>query len=63
MRTIGGAIGSAIVITILASETATHRTPAGAAVLATESAYQLAFLGVLRLRWLRRWPPSASGAI
>lgn len=43
MRTVGGAIGSAIVITVLTSETATYQTPAGAIALPTEAAYVTAF--------------------
>ncbi|MCO6005397.1 MFS transporter [Actinoallomurus purpureus] len=44
MRTIGGAIGTAIVVTILASETVPYRTPVGPLTLPTEWAYQSAFL-------------------
>jgi hypothetical protein len=44
MRTTGGAIGTAIVVTILTSETASHRTPAGPLTLPTEWAYQATFL-------------------
>jgi MFS family permease len=44
MRTVGGAIGSAVVITILASLTAAHRTPAGTLSLPTEGAFRMAFI-------------------
>lgn len=44
MRTVGSSIGSALVVTILASQVATHRTPAGAISLPTEGAYRLTFL-------------------
>ncbi|HWU24074.1 MAG TPA: MFS transporter, partial [Nocardioides sp.] len=43
MRTVGGAIGSAIVITVLTSSTAAYATPAGAITLPTERAYEIAF--------------------
>ncbi|GAB2979112.1 MFS transporter [Nocardioides montaniterrae] len=44
MRTVGGAIGSAIVITVLSSSTSTYATPAGPIALPTESAYVTAFV-------------------
>lgn len=44
MRTIGGAIGSAIVITILASSAHTLTTPAGTFTLPTEAAYDTVFV-------------------
>ncbi|HWU21754.1 MAG TPA: MFS transporter [Nocardioides sp.] len=43
MRTVGGAIGSAIVITVLTSSTARYATPAGVIALPTEHAYEIAF--------------------
>ncbi|KRC53409.1 MULTISPECIES: MFS transporter [unclassified Nocardioides] len=43
MRTVGGAIGSAIVITILAASSETVATPVGPVSLPTEGAYQLSF--------------------
>ncbi|WP_335972286.1 MFS transporter [Streptomyces sp. CA2R106] len=43
MRTVGGAIGSALVVTILASQVATHRLPSGPVTLPTESAFVLTF--------------------
>lgn len=48
MRTVGGAIGSAIVITILASSSHTFTTPIGPVSLPSERAYETAFaLGAL----------------
>ena len=44
MRTVGGAIGSAIVITVLTSNTAGYATPAGPIALPTEGAYETAFV-------------------
>ncbi|GAB2479066.1 MFS transporter [Jatrophihabitans fulvus] len=44
MRTVGGAMGSALVVTILASDVATHATPAGPLALPVEGAYRLVFL-------------------
>lgn len=44
MRTVGGAIGSAIVIAILTSSTHTYMTPRGAFTLPTEGAYVTAFV-------------------
>lgn len=44
MRTVGGAIGSALVVTILTSDVITHRTASGAVSLATEGAYRITFL-------------------
>lgn len=44
MRTVGGAIGSAIVITILTSSTHTYLTPRGAFTLPSEAAYMTAFV-------------------
>ncbi|WP_369638943.1 MFS transporter [Nocardia sp. JMUB6875] len=45
MRTVGGAIGSALVVTILTSDTLAHQLPNGAIVsLPAESAYRIAFL-------------------
>lgn len=43
MRTVGGAIGSALVVTILASQVATHRLPTGPVSLPTESAFVWTF--------------------
>lgn len=43
MRTVGGAIGSALVVTILAGNAHTYTTPAGALSLPTEHAFELAF--------------------
>ncbi|BBA95286.1 putative membrane transport protein [Actinacidiphila reveromycinica] len=43
MRTVGGAVGSALVVTILASQVATHRLPTGSVTLPTESAYVWTF--------------------
>ncbi|MFT4265006.1 MAG: MFS transporter [Nocardioides sp.] len=44
MRTVGGAIGSALVITVLTSDVTTHALPGGGSVtLANEGAYELAF--------------------
>lgn len=44
MRTVGGAIGSAVVITILAGEVAVHAIPGGSISLPTEGAYITAFV-------------------
>lgn len=44
MRTVGGAIGSAIVITILASSAHAYETPAGTFSIPTEGAYETAFV-------------------
>lgn len=45
MRTVGGAVGSALIITILAAQVATHALPGGAAVsLPTENAYRIVFI-------------------
>jgi MFS family permease len=44
MRTVGGAIGSAIVITVLTSATSTYETPVGPVALPTEAAYVTAFV-------------------
>ncbi|APA99315.1 Puromycin resistance protein pur8 [Nocardia seriolae] len=45
MRTVGGAIGSALVVTILTSDTLAHKLPNGAIVsLPAEGAYRIAFL-------------------
>jgi MFS family permease len=43
MRTVGAAIGSALVITILTSDVVTHATPAGPVSLPAESAYVATF--------------------
>jgi MFS family permease len=43
MRTVGGAIGTAIVITILAGSAQTYQTPVGPIAIPTEAAYQTAF--------------------
>lgn len=44
MRTVGGAIGSAVVITILAASATTFATPSGPVALPTEGAYVTAFV-------------------
>lgn len=44
MRTVGGAIGSAVVITVLASKVADYATPAGPVSLPTEGAFKVAFV-------------------
>jgi MFS family permease len=44
MRTIGGAIGSAIVVTILASSARAHTTPVGTITIPTEAAYDTVFV-------------------
>ncbi|WP_433666197.1 MFS transporter [Nocardia sp. CA-136227] len=45
MRTVGGAIGSALVVTILTSDTLGHALPNGAVIaLPAEEAYRIAFL-------------------
>lgn len=43
MRTVGGAIGSALVVTILAAHTHSYPTPQGTVSLPTEQAYEIAF--------------------
>jgi len=44
MRTVGGAIGSAVIVTILASDVVDHATPAGTVSLPAESGYVVAFV-------------------
>ena len=44
MRTVGGAIGSAVIITVLAAEVAIHFVGGTAVSLPTENAYRVAFL-------------------
>ncbi|WP_300682275.1 MFS transporter [Nocardioides sp.] len=44
MRTVGGSIGSAVIVTILASDVVHHATPAGTVTLPAESAYVVAFV-------------------
>ncbi|WNM34768.1 MFS transporter [Streptomyces sp. Li-HN-5-11] len=43
MRTVGGAVGSAVVTTLLSVLVAEHTTPDGPVILPTEGAYQIAF--------------------
>jgi MFS family permease len=44
MRTVGGSIGTAVVVSILSSSAVLHQTPTGAIAGPTETAYQTAFI-------------------